>query len=53
MVRPKVADYWLPKMLMDGGSSINIMYLDTFKRLHLLELAIESTLTTFHGIVPG
>ena len=33
VVRPKVADYWLPKTLMDGGSSINILYLDTFKRL--------------------
>ena len=52
MVRPKVADYWLPKTLMDGGNSINIMYLDTFKRLHLPESAIESTLTTFHGIAP-
>src|SRR3954466_2036724 len=29
-VRPKVGDYWLAKTLMDGGSTINIMYLDTF-----------------------
>jgi hypothetical protein len=26
VVRPKVADYWLPKKLLDGGSSINILY---------------------------
>jgi hypothetical protein len=29
IVKPKVADYWLSKTLMDGGSSINIMYYDT------------------------
>jgi hypothetical protein len=33
IVRPKVGNYWLPKTLMDGGSSINILYLDTFRRL--------------------
>jgi hypothetical protein len=48
-----VADYWLPKTLMDGGSSINILYLDTFRRLRLLESTIESTRCTFRGIVPG
>ena len=31
VVRPKIADYWLPKTLMDGGSTINIMYLSTYK----------------------
>ena len=35
VVKPKVADYWLPKTLMDGGSSINILYFDTFRRLKL------------------
>jgi hypothetical protein len=48
-----VADYWLPKTLMDGGSSIYILYLDTFWRLRLLESMIESTRCTFHGIVPS
>ena len=38
---------------MDGGSSINIMYFDTFRRLKLLESMIEQTTCTFHGIVPG
>ena len=53
VVRPKVCDYWLPKTLMDGGSSINILYTDTFRRLGLPHSAIEPTGTTFHGIVPG
>jgi hypothetical protein len=51
--RPKVAEYWLPTTLMDGGSSINILYLDTFRRLHLPESMIEPTRCTFHGIMPG
>ena len=53
VVRPKVCDYWLPKTLMDGGSSINILYIDTFRRLKLPTSIIEPTGTTFHGIVPG
>ncbi|KAK1643055.1 hypothetical protein QYE76_060860 [Lolium multiflorum] len=53
VVRPKVADYWLPKTLMDGGSSINIMYYDTFQRLGLPDSRLENTKVTFHGIVPG
>lgn len=53
VARPKVADYWLPKTLMDGGSSINIMYYDTFQRLGLPDSRLESTKVTFHGIVPG
>ena len=53
MVKPKVGDYWLPKTLLDGGSSINILYLDTFRRLRLPQSMIETTHTTFHGIVPG
>ncbi|KAK1648903.1 hypothetical protein QYE76_066708 [Lolium multiflorum] len=53
VVRPKVADYWLPKTLMDGGSSINIMYYETFQRLGLPDSRLENTKVTFHGIVPG
>ena len=52
VVKPKVGDYWLPKTLMDGGSSINILYLDTFRRLRLPQSMVETTHTMFHGIVP-
>jgi hypothetical protein len=53
IVKPKVADYWLPKTLMDGGSSINIMYYDTFRRLGLPDSRLENTSVTLHGIIPG
>jgi hypothetical protein len=53
IVRPKVADYWLPKTLMDGGSSINILYYETFRRLGLPDSRLENTKVTFHSIVSG
>ncbi|KAK1649498.1 hypothetical protein QYE76_067303 [Lolium multiflorum] len=53
VVRPKVADYWLPKTLMDGGSSINILYYETFQRLGLPDSRLENAKVTFHSIVPG
>jgi hypothetical protein len=38
---------------MDGGSSINILYEDTLKRLKLQFSIIRPTTTVFYGIVPG
>jgi hypothetical protein len=53
IVKPRVGDYWLSKTLIDGGSSINIMYLETFNRLKLADTNVEPAIYTFHGIVPG
>ena len=38
---------------MDGGSSINILYYETFSRMGLKESQLQPTSTIFHGIVPG
>ena len=38
---------------MDGGSSINILYYETFQRMKLRDEQLVPTITTFHGIVPG
>jgi hypothetical protein len=38
---------------MDGGSSLNIMYIDTFKSMRLKDNLIQPSATTFHDIVPG
>ncbi|KAI5000376.1 hypothetical protein ZWY2020_004965 [Hordeum vulgare] len=40
-------------VLVDGGSNINILYLDTLLKLGLNEMAVLPTSTVFHGIVPG
>jgi hypothetical protein len=53
IVRPKVGDYWLAKTLMDGGSTINILYFDTFRRLKLKDSMVEHSNCMFHGIVLG
>ena len=38
---------------MDGGSSINILYLETLKRMRLSETQLKHSTVKFHGIVPG
>ena len=53
VVAPQVAGYKLSKILMDGGSSINILYYETFKRMNLQEKQLHPSRTTFHGVVPG
>ena len=53
VVAPQVGGYTLNKVLMDGGSSINILYYDTFKRMKLQDRQLIPTETVFHGIVPG
>ena len=38
---------------MDGGSSINILYYDTFRRMNLTDKDLKPSSTIFHGVVPG
>ena len=41
------------KVLIDDGSSINILYKDTMHKLGVTENMLQPSRTTFHGIVPG
>jgi hypothetical protein len=41
------------KVLIDNGSSINIIYRDTIQKLGIMENMLEPSQTTFHGIVSG
>jgi hypothetical protein len=43
----------LTKVLMDGGSSLNIIYAETLGLLGIDLSTIRSGATPFHGIVPG
>ena len=38
---------------MDGGSSINILYYDTFRHMNLTDKDLKPSNTVFHGMVPG
>ena len=41
------------KVLMDGGSSINILYKDAFEKLNIGESKLRPLHSSFHGIVLG
>ena len=41
------------RVLIDGGSNINMLYRDTMTMLGLKAEDLEPTRTIFHGIVPG
>src|SRR3954465_12166565 len=38
---------------MDGGSGINILYYETFRRMGLTQKQLQPSETVFHGIVPS
>ena len=50
---PQVGGYKFTKVLMDGGSSINILYYETFRRMGLTNKNIKPSNTVFHGVVPS
>ncbi|KAI4992090.1 hypothetical protein ZWY2020_041953 [Hordeum vulgare] len=50
---PKRLTCRFSRVLVDGGNSINILYLDTLRQLGLKETDVLPTSIVFHGIVPG
>ena len=52
MVDPIVGTKWLTKVLMDGGSGLNIMYAKTLDAMGIDQVRIRPTGAPFHGIVP-
>ena len=53
VVAPQVGGYKFTKVLMNGGSSINILYYETFRRMGLTVKNLKLYNTVFHGVVPG
>ena len=43
----------LSKVLMDGGSSLNILYLDTLKAMGIPRGCLRDSPFPFYGILPG
>jgi len=53
VVDPIIVNTRLSKVLMDGGSSLNIIYLETLDLLSIETAQLQPSAGSFHGIVPG
>ncbi|XP_066395763.1 uncharacterized protein [Miscanthus floridulus] len=53
MVDPIVSTKWLTKVLMDGGSNLNIMYAKTLNAMGIDRSRIQPIGVPFHDIVLG
>jgi hypothetical protein len=53
VVDPVIGNIRLTKVLMDGGSSLNIIYAETLGLLQIDLSSIRAGATPFHGIIPG
>ena len=53
MVDPSIGMKRLTKVLMDGGSGLNIMYAKMLDAIGIDRSRIRLTGAPFHGIMPG
>jgi hypothetical protein len=53
VVNPLIQGYEFSKCLMDGGNSLNIMYVETLTKLGLTKTQLRHSAVTFYGVVPG
>ena len=50
---PIIDRYHLTCVLMDSGSSLNLIYQDTVRRMGIDPSRISQSNTTFEGVIPG
>lgn len=50
---PIIDGFHLTRLLMDGGSSLNLLYQDTVRKMGIDPSRIKPTKTTFKGVIPG
>ena len=50
---PIIDGFHLTRVLMDGGSSLNLLYQDTVRKMGIDLPRIKPTKTTFKGVIPG
>ena len=50
---PIINGFHLTRVLMDGGSSLNLLYQDTVRKMGIDPSRIKPTKTTFKGVIPG
>ena len=52
VLSPMVDDFRLTKVIMDGGSGLNLIYEETLQKMEIDWSRIERSSTTFRGIIP-
>ena len=50
---PIIDGYRLTRVLMDGGTGLNLIYEDTVRRMRIDPSRIKQSNTTFEGVIPG
>ena len=50
---PIIDGFHLTRVLMDGGSSLNLIYQDTVRKMGIDPSRIKPSNTTFKGVIPG
>ena len=50
---PIINGFHLTRVLMDGGSSLNLLYQDTVRKMGIDPSRIKPNKTTFKGVIPG
>ena len=53
VLSPIVDGFRLTKVLMDGGSGLNLIYKETLRKMEIDKGRIEQSSTTFRGIIPS
>ena len=53
IVDPIVRKKCLTKVLMDGGSGLNIVYIDTLDAMHIPRSKLHPAGSPFHGVILG
>ena len=52
VVEAQIGGFHMSKILMDGGSCLNLLFASTLKAMDILLEALSDSDTQFHGIVP-
>ena len=53
LVSSTITDVKLNRVLIDGGSSLNILFLKTFNQMSLPRSELRPCTAPFHGVIPG
>ncbi|KAK1668475.1 hypothetical protein QYE76_056634 [Lolium multiflorum] len=52
VVEAQIGGFKMSKVFMDGGSGLNLIFVDTIKSMRITMRMLEETDTCFHGILP-